>query len=627
MRSSFFGQIFQLLRGGVVSDLRVRPIQLALDKLVQHGYIEAAVAEELTAAYIFLRQTEHRLQEVNDQQTHRLPAETLGRQRLAVGMGYTDWPTFEKELQRHRSNVQSAFSSLLAAQELEQKDTDTQTQLTELRGIWEKTDIDDSALLTLQAIGYDQPSDIIQVLDNLKQSPATLSLSVDGRNRLDQLMPRVLHETADTESPNTILARIVQIIESIQRRTCYIALLQENPQALKHLIRLVGASPWIASFLARRPVLLDELLDARTLYDPPQRSQMESDLRQKLMRLAPEDLEYQIEELCIFRQIHSLRVAAADITDVLPLMRVSDYLSDIAETVLNEVIDISWDHLVQKHGKPSSNLEGTPCERGFAVIAYGKLGGLELGYNSDLDLVFIHAGDQGQTSGDGTPLDNPQFYARLGQRVIHILTTHTAAGRIYEIDMRLRPSGTAGMLVSHFNGFKEYQSKDAWTWEHQALLRTRAISGDPVLRHWFDKTRKEILTRPRDPDQLRTEIIDMRARMRNELLSAREGEFDIKQGHGGIVDIEFLVQYLVLLKANTYPHLVRWSDNVRQLQALAENGIIDENTAYFLRHAYLVYRATTHRLNLREQPARVPGERFKDLSHNVRTIWRQYLDS
>jgi glutamate-ammonia-ligase adenylyltransferase len=253
------------------------------------------------------------------------------------------------------------------------------------------------------------------------------------------------------------------------------------------------------------------------------------------------------------------------------------------------------------------------------------LGGLELGYNSDLDLVFIHAGDNGQTDGAKNPLDNPQFFARLGQRVIHMLTTHTAAGRIYEIDMRLRPSGSAGMLVSHFNSYKEYQSKDAWTWEHQALLRTRAISGDDILSRWFAQTREEILTRPRDPGQLRTDIVDMRARLRKELLKPHAGEFDLKQGPGGIVDIEFLVQYLVLLKANQHPQLVRWSDNVRQLQALAEHGILDENTAYFLRHAYLVYRATMHRLSLREHAARVPNDRFKDLSEQVIAIWKQYM--
>ena len=621
----FFGQIFQLLRGGLVAELQARPLQQILHELAQNGYIETPVAEELEAAYVFLRQTEHRLQEYGDQQTHDLPSSAMDRLRLAVGMGYASWDLFEARLQEHRNNVQRSFNGLLASQEPERQGDAKQKRLAALVDIWRTLDENDPALETLTAAGYDAPQEVLLLLDDLQKSPATRSLSVEGRARLDQLVPLVLQETANTANPDTVLARIMRIIEAIEQRTCYIALLLENPPALKHLIRLVGTSPWIASFLARRPVLLDELLDARTLYVPPQRAQMEAGLSQKLKRIAPDDLEYQIEELCILRQVNMLRVAAADITDVLPLMRVSDYLTDIAETVLNEVIDLSWNHLVRKHGNPSSTLEGVPCGRGFAVIAYGKLGGLELGYNSDLDLVFIHAAEKGQTDGRKNPLDNAQFFARLGQRVIHLLTTHTAAGRIYEVDMRLRPSGSAGMLVSHFNAYKEYQSKDAWTWEHQALLRARAISGDAALTEWFVRTRKALLTRRRDPATLHAEITDMRARMRRELLKPKAGYFDLKQDRGGIVDIEFLVQYLVLLNAHQYPQLIQWSDNVRQLQALSENGVIDENTAFFLRHAYLVYRATNHRLNLQESAARVTEDRFQSLRRKVGDIWQHYL--
>lgn len=621
----FFGQIFQLLRGGVAAELQARPIQRILHLLVQHGHVEAAEAEALEAAYVFLRQVEHRLQQFNDQQTHKLPASAKDRLRLAIGMGLADWAALDARLEEHRRNVQRLFNGLLASKEPTKQDADEQSRFGKLFDIWHQPDRHDQALETLVAAGFDAPEDVLQLLTSLQKNPTTGNLSAEGRDRLDQLMPLVLQAAGSSAKPLTILARIVKIIEAIQRRTCYMALLLENPSALNHLIRLAGASPWIASFLARRPVLLDELLDVRTLYVPPQRAQMEADLRQKLQRLAPEDLEYQIEELCIFRQASMLRVAAADITDALPLMRVSDYLSDIAETVLNEVIDLSWQHLVRMHGKPSSTLDGSPCERGFAVIAYGKLGGLELGYNSDLDLVFIHAGDQGQTDGRKNPIDNAQFFARLGQRVIHVLTTHTAAGRIYEIDMRLRPSGTAGMLVSHFKAFKTYQSQDAWTWEHQALLRTRAISGDALLTRWFDRTRQEILTRPRDPNALRADIVAMRERMRKELLKPKAGHFDLKQDQGGMVDIEFLVQYLVLLNAQQYPELVRWSDNVRQLQALSENGIVNENMAYFLRHAYLVYRATTHRLNLQDQAVRIAGDRFDDLRRGVEAAWQRYL--
>jgi glutamate-ammonia-ligase adenylyltransferase len=299
-------------------------------------------------------------------------------------------------------------------------------------------------------------------------------------------------------------------------------------------------------------------------------------------------------------------------------------LSDIAETVLDATVQISWNHLTAKHGLPTATLNGQECNQGFAVIAYGKLGGLELGYRSDLDIVFIHCGTAGQTSGNH-PIDNSQFFARLGQRVIHTLSTHTAAGKIYEIDMRLRPSGSSGVLVSHFASYQEYQAREAWTWEHQALLRTRAIIGDIHMTRWFNQTRKDILTRPREKKTLQEDVRNMREKMRSARLKPRSDAFDIKQDRGGIVDIEFLVQYLVLLHAHQYPELVTYSDNVRQIQALAETGILEENIAHSLRRAYLVYRAVTHRLNLREQTASVPGDAYARLRRFVQALWHNFI--
>jgi glutamate-ammonia-ligase adenylyltransferase len=421
------------------------------------------------------------------------------------------------------------------------------------------------------------------------------------------------------------LKRILQLIETVQRRTTYIALLLENPNALHHLIRLATASSWIVSFLAQHPVLLDELIDPRTLYSPPKRAFLQEDLCRRLKKFSAEELEYQIEEMCIFKQINILRVAAADITGHLPLMKVSDYLSDIAESILEKTLAISWNHLAAKHGTPSALLDQQPCEKGFAVIAYGKLGGLELGYGSDLDIVFIHAGTAGQTNGR-RPIDNSQFFARLGQRVIHILSSHTPAGKIYEIDMRLRPSGSAGILVSHFSSYQHYQAHDAWTWEHQALLRARPILGDDSLTRWFHRIRKEILSRPREKKSLRKDVRDMREKMRGALLKPHSNVFDIKQDRGGIVDIEFIVQYLVLLHAHQYPELLNYPDNVRQIQSLAETGILKENTAHLLRRTYLVYRATTHRLDLSEKSARLPGNTFSDLRRRIQEMWNTFLE-
>jgi len=377
--------------------------------------------------------------------------------------------------------------------------------------------------------------------------------------------------------------------------------------------------------LSRHPVLLDELLDARRLYTPPTRDELRRSLLVRLERVPRSDLELQMEGLTIFKQANILRVAAADVAGAFKLMKVSDYLSDIAETVLEKVLELSWAHLVEKYGRPTCYLDEKMCDKGFVVIAFGKLGGLELGYGSDLDLVFLHAGRVGRTDSSAGAIDTPQFYSRLGQRIIHLLTTHSGAGKLYEIDMRLRPSGKSGTLVSNVEAYADYMKEDAWTWEHQALVRGRAICGDNALIQRFEKIRRDVLCLPREKDNLVKDIISMRKRMREESKTPKSGNFDIKQGRGGIIDIEFLIQYLVLLHAQNHSELVRWSDNVRQIEALASASIIDKSTARFLKKAYLTLRKEVHRLNLQEKPLIIPAENISQLTDETARIWDHYL--
>jgi glutamate-ammonia-ligase adenylyltransferase len=306
-------------------------------------------------------------------------------------------------------------------------------------------------------------------------------------------------------------------------------------------------------------------------------------------------------------------------------MRVSDYLSDIAESILGEVVDLAWNHLVAKHGAPVCRLGDKNCGQGFAVIAYGKLGGLELGYGSDLDLVFLHAGTHEQTRGGEKAIDSAQFFNRLGQRVIHILTSPTRAGKVYDIDMRLRPSGSSGILVSHIDAFGNYQLEKAWTWEHQALIKARPVCGDDILTNRFEALRKKVLARRRSREKLATEVAEMREKMRKELLKPLDGILDLKQDPGAMVDIEFLVQYLVLLYSHKYAGLLKWTDNVRLLQALIETGAMDEYTAHILKHAYLIYRAAAHQLSLQEKPAKVPLEESNHLQERVIEIWQSFI--
>jgi [glutamine synthetase] adenylyltransferase / [glutamine synthetase]-adenylyl-L-tyrosine phosphorylase len=330
-----------------------------------------------------------------------------------------------------------------------------------------------------------------------------------------------------------------------------------------------------------------------------------------------------MDGLRIFKQVNMFRVAAADVAGLVPLMKVSDRLTFLAETVVDQALEMSWEHLVERYGLPSGIPKG---QKGFAIIAYGKLGGIELGYGSDLDLVFLHTGSNGNTQGGRMGgLDNAQFYSRLGQRIIHFLSTMTRTGKVYEIDMRLRPSGSSGILVSHMDAFEDYLINKAWTWEHQALIKARPISGDVAVGDEFLSIRKQILCIQREETFLKEEIAGMREKMRKEHAARSPGFFDIKQDRGGVIDIEFTVQFLILLHASQYPELTQWTDVVRQLNTLALTGIIDDYTAHILKQAYLIFRYCIHRLTLEEKPALIPVERFQELMGKVRKIWEMHV--
>ena len=620
----FFGQIFQLIRGGVLPALQLRPIGDVLAVLAEEQIVSEDTASGLTRAYRFLRMAEHRLQEFGDQQTHRLPEDARSRDRLAFAAGFSGWEAFSEALSFHRSSVHGHFSALLESQDGRATGRG-ETAGVDLGAVWRDDGGSTENAGALAEVGFGRPEEALRQLRDLREHAATRSLSREGRQRLDQLMPVLIAVAGRAEDPETVLARLVDLIRAVQRRTTYLALLLEHPAALEHLARLAEASPWISAYLARHPALFDELIDPRTLYAPPQRSELESELHRRLTRASSLELEHLIEELCLFKQVNTLRVAAADITGVLPLMRVSDHLSHIAEVVLAEVISLAWDHLVERHGAPVCRLGGDDLDRGFAVIAYGKLGGLELGYGSDLDLVFLHAGTGEETRGGPKPVDDTTFFARLGQRVVHILTAHTAAGLLYEVDMRLRPSGASGLLVSPVGAFAAYQAKEAWTWEHQALIRARPVGGNPKIAEAFLQNRRQVMCRKREPERLAAEVARMRERIRKEHAAASADTFDLKQGTGGLVDIEFLVQYLVLCHSHRHRALTAWTDNVRLIRTLNREGIVDDDTAATLRKAYLTFRSKMHRLNLQHQPGRVPSHHYRPLREGVCDAWSQFL--
>ncbi len=618
----FFGQCFQLIRGGLEPALRERGIRRVLEALVGAGVLAAPARGELDAAYVFLRTLEHRLQQRFDRQTHEIPRDPRELRILAAGMGHADPACLLKEIERHRERVHGHFRLLLGPAEGTAAAGGIEG---ELAALWEMRLDPAEAEALLRRAGYAAAAEVLGTLHALQEDPEVRALSPTGRRRLDRLVPRVLLAAGGTAAPDEALRRTCDILRAIGRRATYLALLQESPAALGRLVALAGASPFLASFISRHPVVLDELLGPGGRYRPPTREALLEEVRRRLERTDPEDLEAQIEALCVFQQTQVLQAAAADVNGGLALMRVSDVLSDIAESLLAAVVDLAWEHLVARHGTPLAVLGGEACRPGFAVVAYGKLGGLELGYRSDLDLVFLHAGAGETTAGGPRPIDPAQFYNRLGQRVIHILTTPTRAGRLYEIDTRLRPSGIAGVLVQHVEAFRDYLLREAWTWEHQALIKARPVAGDPAVARRFLAVRREVLCRPRSPQALRREIVAMRERMRRSAPPAPEGEFDLKQGLGGIVDIEFLVQRLTLTYARRIPELCRWTDTVRLIQTLNAARVLGEIEAHILKHAYLIYRAAAHRLALQEKPARVPAERFALLRSRVREIWRRRM--
>ncbi len=619
----FFAQVFQLIRGGVNPRYQCRQLLSALDVLFEEECISGSVYNQLRQAYIFLRDTEHRLQAHNDRQTHTLPADEKQQLALALSMGFSSWDEFSVSIAGHMERVRFHFSELLAdpsegrnsvqdvpdiAEELKQAAADRKR-----------------ARQILLDLGFRQPDLILPILDQFLEMQEGSDVSGRGRERMSRLVPQILQKAAGSDSPADVLKRVLELVRSIRRRSCYMALLLENPEALTHLVHLAAASPWIVSFLSRHPLLLDELLDARSLFAPPGKDELEKELSQRMARIDSSDLESQMNELRIFKLSHTLRIAAADVADLVPLMKVSDRLTYLAETVLDKVLDLAWAHLVEKYGEPKCVSERPG--RGFVIVAYGKLGGYELGYGSDLDLVFLHDADRGYTGGGRlSAIDNHQFYVRLGQRIIHFLSTMTNTGKLYDADVRLRPSGEAGVLVSHIDAFAGYQEKEAWTWEHQALIKSRPVSGDAGVGERFLEIRRQVLTRSRRQEDLCREVAGMRRRMfAAHRKDSGESEFDVKNDAGGIIDIEFLVQYLILLHAGRHPELTRWTDVVRQLNSLAIAGVVDEHSAHMLKQAYLVFRYVVHRLSLEEKPARIESGRLTEHRRRVVRIWKRYM--
>ena len=603
----FITQCLQLIFGGRNSQLQLRGTVEALAALANENLLPVADMTELLAAYNFARNCEHALQGMADLQTQTLPEDPLTQLQLAVIMGLPDWSSLAALVDEHRARVSHYFSELVAPPANDDGARVSPLLLNQL------------SVKTLEDWGFAEPAVSWSAIEALCATPRIQFLEGESRQRVERFLPRLCEAAAAMGAADTALVRLLPLVAAVSRRSAYLVLLEENPGALGHLILLATKSPWIAEKLAIRPDLLDELLDSERLYHAPTRGELHGELRQQLLRIPEDDLEQQMYTLARIKDATTLRVAASELTGRLPVMQVSDNLTFLAEVIVEHALYIARAELVRRYGEPQPSSRVEEGKPGFAVLAYGKFGGIETGYDSDLDLVFVFDGGSGETAGPRVA-DNIKFFTRLAQRIVHILDTPQLGGRLYEVDLRLRPNGDSGLIAVSLNGFKKYQHESAWTWEHQALIRARVVAGDAALVANLAAIRADVLMQPRVPSVLAAAIVEMRIKMfkaATKKTSQKADQFDLKRAAGGIVDIEFVVQYLVLAHAQDYPALTQWSDVVRLLETLAAAGLIGQASAEALRLAYLALRSAQHNACLQGLPAYGSGEHL--LAH------RQYV--
>lgn len=624
----FTCQAFQLIRGGRQPALQERHLLKVLKLLQSYDLLPADAVESLEKAYRFLRMTENRLQAIEDRQTQTLPDDALNQTRLAFSLDFESWESFLVALEFHQNAVIAQFKQVISPID------ETPSLQNDVPKIWESLWLNhlhepEIALQVLQEADFADSSFILSQLQKLAQSHSVQKLTGRGRERVDKIIPLLLAAICEeSTAKEQVLERALKFIEAVAQRSVYLALLLERPQVLKQLVHLCGESAWIAEQLTRYPLLLDELLDPRRLYDPLKPEQLDNALQAQIAHVPNDDVELQMDCLRQFKRAYVLHVAASEVSGNLIVEVTSDYLAALADTLMRRALSMAWDYLSPRHGIPYCQEEENRRAAGFCIVAYGKAGGIELSYSSDLDIVFLHnsRGNEQQTDGEKT-VDNHVFFARLAQRIIHILTANTSAGSLYEVDQRLRPGGTSGLLVSSFDAFSDYQQKTAWTWEHQALVRARAVAGDEACIQEFENIRRAILSQVRDPVELKKEVVTMRHKMRDNLDKTNTFRFDLKQGKGGITDIEFIVQYGVLRWAAAYPNLLDTTGMLPLLRLFAKHHLLDAVACEQLSEAYRTYRTETHRLALQNQPALVNPDIFAEHRTNVSSWWEQIMEA
>ncbi|MBV2234526.1 MAG: bifunctional [glutamate--ammonia ligase]-adenylyl-L-tyrosine phosphorylase/[glutamate--ammonia-ligase] adenylyltransferase [Sterolibacterium sp.] len=602
----FIAQAFQLIRGGRDERLRIRPTQQVLPLLVESRRLSARSVNELTSAYSFLRRLEHRLQYLDDAQTHELPGAASDQALIAGAMGHADYSALLAELNQHRAIVSRHFDAVFADPHRERNDDAADHPWHDDLNRRQAEGDDSAAADRLSGQGYHDGAQVVARLAALHGGSRYQQMPTATRKRFDALMPQVIETCATTQQPDAALFRVLDLLEAVSRRPAYLALLLQYPLALQKLAQLAAASLWAAEYLKTHPILLDELLDPSILDITPDWPAFRQSLEEALAAAEP-DTEQQMDLLREAHHSQVFRLLVQDISGVLTVERLADHLSALADLMLELALKHAWRKITRRHIE-------TPR---FAIISYGKLGGKELGYASDLDLIFV-MDDPHPAAGEN--------YARLATRLNTWLSSQTAAGSLFDIDLRLRPNGESGLTVVSLDALRQYQLESAWVWEHQALTRARFSAGDPAIGAAFENIRDQILRQPREPAHLRQAVLDMRHKMRAaHATPARQADdvFDLKHDRGGLVDVEFIVQYLILGHAHEYAQLTGNLGNIALLKIAGELGLIPPSLAEDVRNAYRDYRRLQHGARLNNAPAQVAPAMVASQIAAVRALWQQ----
>ncbi|RDV29427.1 bifunctional [glutamate--ammonia ligase]-adenylyl-L-tyrosine phosphorylase/[glutamate--ammonia-ligase] adenylyltransferase [Alteromonas aestuariivivens] len=632
----FFAQSFQLIHGGRQPQLRTQSVKATLEALEKLNLIDQATLNTLYADYCYLRKVEHTLQQWRDEQTQTLPDEEWGQEIVFTVCKEPDYTAFYASLHRVMAQIHAQFNQLI--EEPQESRGHNDELFVKCRDAWQ-LGLDESEFTQLMSppLSEAAAAKCYHQLLAFRQQLRAYRMGERGEETLHKLIPELLYVLTCQlpEQAGQVLGRVLDVVNAVTGRTTYLDLLLENPDVLQQLVKLCHHSGWISEQIQRFPLLLDELLTP--LYLQQQNADIfiskqhyQDELRQTLLRIEPEDTELLMDSWRQFKLCQQLRIAASDISGSLPVEAVSDKLTVLAEVVLDSVIHEAWRQVSDRFGIPDHlNTGAQECpaaaNTGFAVIGYGKLGGYELGYGSDLDLVFLHNAPRTANTTGSKSVSAQQFYIKLAQRIMHLLNTTTLFGQLYETDLRLRPSGNSGLLCCHIDGFEHYQRHEAWTWEHQALVRARSITGDKALLATFDSIRHQTLRAKRARSELQKDVVSMREKMRAHLLNNKEEGVDLKQCEGGITDIEFLTQYWVLAYADEHPTLTRYSDNLRILDAVGEAGLLPGEEVTQLQQGYLKLRDHYHQLTLAEHKYASDTEVLSQIRQRVSEIWQQVL--